>query len=29
MVFQSDFDEDYLKKRIDSVYQEFNARSGK
>jgi anaerobic magnesium-protoporphyrin IX monomethyl ester cyclase len=29
MVFQSDFDEGYLKKRIDSVYQEFNARSGK
>jgi anaerobic magnesium-protoporphyrin IX monomethyl ester cyclase len=27
MMFQSDFDEDYLKKRIDSVYKEFNARS--
>ncbi|MDA3895936.1 MAG: radical SAM protein [Desulfobacteraceae bacterium] len=26
MVFKSDFDEDYLKKRIDSVYKEFNAR---
>ena len=26
MVFKSDFDEDYLKKRIDSVYKEFNSR---
>lgn len=26
MVFQSDFDEDYLKKRIESVYEQFNAR---
>ncbi|MDO9263889.1 MAG: radical SAM protein [Desulfosalsimonadaceae bacterium] len=26
MVFRSDFDEDDLKKRIDAVYQEFNAR---
>lgn len=26
MVFQSDFDEDYLKKRIDSVYRQFSTR---
>ena len=29
MVFQSDFNEDDLKKRIDAVYQEFNTRRGK
>jgi anaerobic magnesium-protoporphyrin IX monomethyl ester cyclase len=28
MVFKSDFDEDYLKQRIESVYHEFNARRG-
>jgi anaerobic magnesium-protoporphyrin IX monomethyl ester cyclase len=28
MVFQSEFDENYLKKRIDSVYQQFNAKRG-
>lgn len=28
MVFQSDFDEDYLKMRIDDVYQQFSARRG-
>ncbi len=26
MVFQSDFDEGYLKKRIESVYKQFNDR---
>jgi len=25
MVFQSEFDEEYLKKRIDSIYKQFNA----
>jgi len=29
MVFQSDFDEDYLKKRIDSVYKQFDAGHAK
>ncbi|MDA3834198.1 MAG: radical SAM protein [Spirochaetales bacterium] len=29
MVFKSDFDEDYLKKRIDSVYWQFSARRSK
>jgi len=29
LVFQSEFDEGYLKKRIDDVYKQFNARSGR
>jgi hypothetical protein len=28
MVFRSDFDEDHLKNRIDSVYKQFSARRG-
>jgi anaerobic magnesium-protoporphyrin IX monomethyl ester cyclase len=29
MVFQSDFDEDYLKKRIDSIYKQFEYQTAK
>lgn len=29
LVFRSEFDEDYLRKRIDTVYKEFNAARGR